>query len=178
MQTIWAFCSFISNCSLSMARAKFPPPRHFVIIFLLTTIVAHLQVKSQFMEVSPYIEYKGIIKAIYFSLFSYGLSLTAEFDWEITSQALLSIIKGFSLFSGYLLVILHIILLQPEFGWFTFILWVISLIGALLWSIQKIKELCQCFNDTLQGINEKIANYLQNIKEKAKNYLHGEKAMP
>ena len=155
---------------------QFPPPIHFVIIFLLTTIIAHMQMKCQFIKVSPYDEYKGIVGAIYGSIFSYGMLLIAEYGCEITNMALLSAVKRFSPLLGCLVVVLHMLILHPGFGWFTFILWIISLIIVLLRSIQEIKEVYQCFIHTFEKVGEKIRNLLQNINEEVKNYFHGDNA--
>ncbi|KAI4347867.1 hypothetical protein L6164_008644 [Bauhinia variegata] len=132
-----------------MARENFPTPVHCIIMFLLGTIMAHLQVKSQCIEVYSYEEHSTIIWAIHISLLIYGMILVIEFGCEIHSQALRSIVKRFSPLWGALVVVLHMLLLDSRFGWFTLALWAISLVGTLWWSWQEIEEMYQCIKNKI-----------------------------
>ncbi|KAI4347875.1 hypothetical protein L6164_008652 [Bauhinia variegata] len=138
-----------------MAGEKFLTPIHCVIMFLVGTIMAHLQVKSQSMKISPYEEHNAIIiRANYASLLTYGMILVIEFGCEIHNQAR-SIIKRFSPLTGALVAVLHMLLLDSAFGWFTLALWAIALVGTLWWTWQEITEMYQC-------IKNKIDRYFHN----------------
>ncbi|KAI4357174.1 hypothetical protein L6164_001140 [Bauhinia variegata] len=135
-----------------MAGENFPTPVHSIIMFWVEVILALLGQKFQYDKVTPYVEHGAIILGIYISLLIYCMGLIIEFGCEITNQALCLIIKRFNPILGALLVVMLTLLLHSGFGWFTFALWVISLVGTLRWSWPEIKEIKEKITEKMRVV--------------------------
>ena len=112
---------------------------HSVIKFLITTLGAFLQLQYQSQKKSALEEQGNIMTAIYVNLFLYGMGLIAESKLKTCCESIyLSLIQTFTLLFGILVIVLIMIILNPNLGFVAFIIWALITMRAVIRLFQQI----------------------------------------
>lgn len=125
-----------------------------IMVFLIPTLVEYVQIQSQSKETTSPSDDNWLAQILFIatlvSICLYAVGLIAESRLESSqhNNLLLPIIKFFTPFIGYLVVVLLLLNLIPIFGIVAFILWTLLMLKSSI-KVFHVEALGGCFHGIL-----------------------------